>query len=104
MNSRKLAYINGLSEMKRRRRLGEKVSRKTDPVGTIRPTLYNRMGMPEVNQIVQGDCIKVLNDGPEGWVDLVFADPPFNIGYLYHGYNDERKTEDYLKFSEDWMT
>jgi site-specific DNA-methyltransferase (adenine-specific) len=36
-------------------------------------------------------------------VDLVFADPPFNIGYLYHGYDDRLKTEDYLKFSEDWM-
>jgi DNA modification methylase len=59
--------------------------------------------MPEVNQIVCGDSIKVLNEGPEGWVDLVFADPPFNIGYLYHGYDDRRKTEDYLKFSEDWM-
>jgi len=56
-----------------------------------------------VNQIVCGDSIKVLNEGPEGWVDLVFADPPFNIGYLYHGYDDRRKTEDYLKFSEDWM-
>jgi site-specific DNA-methyltransferase (adenine-specific) len=59
--------------------------------------------MPEVNQIVCGDSIKVLNDGPEAWIDLVFADPPFNIGYLYHGYDDRRKTEDYLKFSEDWM-
>ena len=56
-----------------------------------------------MNQIVCGDSIKVLNDGPEGWVDLVFADPPFNIGYLYDGYNDERNAEDYLNFSEDWM-
>jgi site-specific DNA-methyltransferase (adenine-specific) len=60
--------------------------------------------MPILNQIVQGDCIKTLNDGPEGWVDLVFADPPFNIGYLYHGYDDERKYDDYLKFSTEWMT
>ena len=47
--------------------------------------------MPETNQIIQGDSIAVLNAGPEGWVDLVFADPPFNIGYLYHGYNDEQQ-------------
>ena len=46
--------------------------------------------MPDLNQIIQGDSIAVLNDGPEGWVDLCFADPPFNIGYLYHGYDDER--------------
>jgi len=59
--------------------------------------------MPQLDQILCADCIKQLNDAPEGWVDLVFADPPFNIGYLYHGYEDARKTEDYLKFSHDWM-
>jgi len=59
--------------------------------------------MPELNKIIQGDSIQVLNGGPEGWVDLVFADPPFNIGYLYHGYDDRRKHEDYLQFSKDWM-
>ncbi|MCC6423079.1 MAG: site-specific DNA-methyltransferase [Phycisphaerales bacterium] len=59
--------------------------------------------MPDINQIIQGDSIQILNDGPEGWVDLVFADPPFNIGYLYDGYDDRRKHEDYLKFSKDWM-
>ena len=59
--------------------------------------------MPEVNQIICGDSIKVLNAWPEGWVDLVFADPPFNIGYRYHDYDDRRKTDDYLSFSADWM-
>ncbi len=60
--------------------------------------------MPETNQIVNGNSIEVLNKGPEGWIDLVFADPPFNIGYLYHGYDDQRKAEDYLQFSKDWMS
>src|SRR4051812_12778944 len=100
MNNRKLAHANGFEQIKRHRR---GVSSKRPTIGAIRPSLYNGKGMPETNQIIQGDCIKVLNDGPEGWVDLVFADPPFNIGYLYHGYDDERKAEDYLKFSEDWM-
>jgi len=59
--------------------------------------------MPKPDQIVTGDCISFLNDGPAEWINLVFADPPFNIGYLYHGYDDQRKQEDYLKFSEDWM-
>ncbi len=59
--------------------------------------------MPKVNTILCGDSIQTLNNGPEGWADLVFADPPFNIGYLYHGYDDKLKCDDYLKFSEDWM-
>src|SRR4051794_18442990 len=100
MNNRKVAFLHGFQQIKRKSRL----SRKNTTLGAIIPSLYNRRGMPETNQIIQGDCIKVLNDGPEGWIDLVFADPPFNIGYLYDGYNDEKKTEDYLKFSEDWMT
>ena len=59
--------------------------------------------MQKSNEIVQADCIRYLNERQPQWIDLVFADPPFNIGYLYHGYEDERKQEDYLKFSEDWM-
>jgi site-specific DNA-methyltransferase (adenine-specific) len=68
------------------------------------PKRYNESGMPYENQIISGDSIKLLNDEEPGWVDLVFADPPFNIGYLYHGYDDEKKADDYLAFSKDWMT
>jgi DNA modification methylase len=98
MNQRQRAYNNGLSKLRR-----AKLTAASDKICAIRPSLYNRRGMPETNQIIQGDCIKVLNDGPQAWIDLVFADPPFNIGYLYHGYDDERKAEDYLKFSKEWM-
>jgi site-specific DNA-methyltransferase (adenine-specific) len=99
MNSRKRAFEQGLRTI-------AAVDTLTKPRGricAIRPSLYNARRMPQTNQIIQGDSIKLLNDGPEGWVDLVFADPPFNIGYLYHGYNDKRNTADYLKFSKEWM-
>lgn len=32
-----------------------------------------------LNQILQGDCIEVLNSLPEKSVDMVFADPPYNL-------------------------
>ena len=98
MNRRKREFNKGLGSL-----AGDGMARDARTICAIRPSLYTAAGMPEVNQIVQGDSIQVLNDGPEGWIDLVFADPPFNIGYLYHGYEDKRKTEDYLKFSHDWM-
>ena len=101
MNRRKLAFKLGLETIKKTGR--REMTRTAEQVWPLRPSLYNRSGMPDVNKIIQGDCIKTLNEGPEGWVDLAFADPPFNIGYLYHGYDDERKTEDYLQFSEDWI-
>ncbi len=32
-----------------------------------------------LNQILSGDCIKVMNSLPEGSIDLIFADPPYNL-------------------------
>ncbi|MEE9387101.1 MAG: site-specific DNA-methyltransferase [Paracoccaceae bacterium] len=32
-----------------------------------------------LNQILSGDCIDVMNSLPEGSVDLIFADPPYNL-------------------------
>jgi site-specific DNA-methyltransferase (adenine-specific) len=100
MNSRKRAFQKGLRSIQG----GNKLTPQPRRICAIRPSLYTARWMPETNQIIQGDSIKLLNDGPEGWVDLVFADPPFNIGYLYHGYNDKRNTSDYLKFSKEWMS
>ena len=41
----------------------------------------------QLNKINQGDCITLMESLPEGSVDLVFADPPFNIGYEYDEYD-----------------
>ncbi|WP_300515258.1 site-specific DNA-methyltransferase [Aliiroseovarius sp.] len=32
-----------------------------------------------LNQILDGDCIEVMNSLPENSVDLIFADPPYNL-------------------------
>ncbi len=55
------------------------------------------------NQIINADSIAYLNSLPEGWCDLAFADPPFNIGYLYHGYEDKKNVDEYVDWSEQWM-
>jgi site-specific DNA-methyltransferase (adenine-specific) len=99
MNRRKQAFIHGLSTL-----TGTNRRIAAAKVGSIRPRLYNPRGMPQPNQIIQGDSIKILNEGPEGWVDLVFADPPFNIGYLYHNYDDEKDVDEYVNWSEQWMS
>ena len=87
-----------------RRAASGNASNKARTLVKIRPSLYNAAGVPETNQIIQGDCIKVLNEGPESWIDLVFADPPFNIGYLYNGYHDLKPAEQYVKWSGEWMS
>ncbi|MGQ9895756.1 MAG: site-specific DNA-methyltransferase, partial [Roseiflexus sp.] len=32
-----------------------------------------------VNEIIQGDCVEILKTFPEKSVDLIFADPPYNL-------------------------
>lgn len=56
-----------------------------------------------LNDVIEGDCIQVLADLPAGSVDLVFADPPFNIGYQYDVYDDRRAKTDYLAWTEKWL-
>jgi site-specific DNA-methyltransferase (adenine-specific) len=55
------------------------------------------------DQILVGDCLNHLAHLPEGCVDLAFADPPFNIGYEYDVYNDRRRREDYLAWTDKWL-
>lgn len=56
-----------------------------------------------LGKIHQGDCIAGMQLIPDGTVDLVFADPPFNIGYEYDKYDDSLSEEKYLQWSADWM-
>jgi len=58
---------------------------------------------PVVNRIVQGDVLEVLPTWPDGCVDLVFADPPFNIGYAYDRYADNQPYDDYVLWTEEWI-
>ena len=55
------------------------------------------------NQIICGDSIELLGGAKEPFVDLVFADPPFNIGYQYDKYHDKQKKDKYLHWTRDWM-
>ncbi|MCK4851250.1 MAG: site-specific DNA-methyltransferase [Phycisphaerae bacterium] len=56
-----------------------------------------------MDQIVTGDCLKVLAKLPAGCADLIVADPPYNIGYEYDRYDDSRAHKDYCDWTEQWM-
>lgn len=55
-----------------------------------------------VDQVIQGDCLEGFAKLASDTVDLVFADPPFNIGYDYDTYDDSQGEEDYLAWCEKW--
>lgn len=55
------------------------------------------------NKIILGDCIKIMKKIPSCSIDLIFADPPYNIGLNYDTHNDKMKYKDYVKWSEEWI-
>jgi site-specific DNA-methyltransferase (adenine-specific) len=59
--------------------------------------------MPPVNEILHTDCVTALRALPEGYADLTFADPPFNIGYDYDVYDDRKERDHYLDWSRQWI-
>lgn len=56
--------------------------------------------------IFHGDAMCVLEMTiPDGSVDLIFADPPYNIGKRFGGFVDHWKNEgDYTTWCEQWLT
>ncbi len=70
-----------------------------------------------LNQILDGDCIDVMNSLPAGSVDLIFADPPYNLqlrGDLHRPDNSKVDAVDdhwdqfssfaaYDRFTRDWL-
>ena len=57
-----------------------------------------------INGIRLGDCVTQMNKLPPGSVDLVFADPPFNIGYDYDVYDDSVEHQQYVDWSIKWIS
>ena len=70
-----------------------------------------------LNTIIDGDCIDVMNSLPEASVDLIFADPPYNLqlkGDLHRPDNSKVDAVDdhwdqfasfqvYDKFTREWL-
>ena len=59
--------------------------------------------MLATNKVHLGDSVELLGKLEENSVDLVFADPPFNIGYDYDTYDDRMEYDAYVEWSKQWM-
>lgn len=58
----------------------------------------------ERHKIIHGDSLEVLKKLPENSVDLIFADPPYNIGKNFNGKIEKWKTEEeYLEWCYEWL-
>jgi site-specific DNA-methyltransferase (adenine-specific) len=54
--------------------------------------------------VINGDCVEVMKDMPEGWVDLIVTSPPYNCNIPYDTHLDNLKMEDYWEWTKDWLT
>lgn len=54
--------------------------------------------------IVLGDCVDIMSSWPDNHVDLIVADPPYNLGKEYGNGSDSRTREEYLRFTREWLT
>lgn len=55
------------------------------------------------NKIVQGDVLVALSSLETASVDLIFADPPYNIGKDFDGLRDFREETEYLDWCRQWI-
>ena len=51
-----------------------------------------------------GDCTELINEIPDGSIDLVFADPPYNIGKKFGEFKDSWPSDDaYALWCQEWL-
>ena len=54
--------------------------------------------------VIHGNCLDVLAEIPDQTIDLVFADPPYNIGKKFSEFSDcWPSTIDYVKWCYRWL-
>lgn len=57
----------------------------------------------EKSLLIQGDVLNV-NNFPHEVFDLIITSPPYNVDIKYNTHRDDLTYEEYLEFSEKWMT
>ena len=53
--------------------------------------------------LYEGDCVEIMGILPSESVDMIFADPPFNIGKRYGGKSGTDKRPDYYEWCASWI-
>ena len=82
-----------------------RADRDQDPEAPPGPSSFpgrDQAGTLEFDRLYAGDCLQLFPRVASGSIDLVFADPPFNIGYDYDIYDDRLEAEAYLDWTRSW--
>lgn len=58
----------------------------------------------DLGKLYQGDCLSLMSEMEDDTVDLVFADPPFNLNKVYpSGMDDNISDLEYIDWTEAWL-
>jgi len=62
--------------------------------------------IPELkkNIIYNEDCIKGMKKIKDKSVDIIIADPPYNIGKEFGNNSDKQEMSEYIKWCDEWIT
>lgn len=55
-------------------------------------------------KIVAGDAIKLMDTLENESIDLIIADPPYNLGKNYGNNLDNKEFDEYIEFSRAWLS
>ena len=70
----------------------------TKPTESGKPSLKELTGKAH-----QQDCIALMASMRAKTVQMVFADPPFNLNKKYNSYNDNLELDEYLDWTRQWL-
>jgi site-specific DNA-methyltransferase (adenine-specific) len=109
----------GLSEIEIRLRLGIFDNALLNAIQNNAAAIFSLIGQVPQNPVdtesnevfrtsygtmYQGDCVSLMESIPKESIDLIFADPPFNLNKSYEsGINDLRDEKEYLAWTERWV-
>jgi site-specific DNA-methyltransferase (adenine-specific) len=57
-----------------------------------------------INTVINGDCVEVMKELPEGSIDLIVTSPPYGVNIAYDVHDDDMEISEYLEFSRKWLT
>jgi site-specific DNA-methyltransferase (adenine-specific) len=59
--------------------------------------------MIDYNRLICGDATQEMSKLPDACIDLLIADPPYNLGKDYGNNFDQKAWRDYETFSQNWL-
>src|ERR1700730_18451711 len=77
-----------------------------EPNGVLKavPCIHRPAYRTPMGVLIEGDCLEVLPFVESETIDMIFADPPFNLGKEYgERFQDSRPEDVYLGWCKKWM-